>query len=90
MWPKNPGIFSCITVGLGKLVGGAAPVKEEESLRELAGSCAVTIAYHITTEALTQNQRSTAFLPYEPVPNDAPLIVAFALMVLAELHHQLQ
>lgn len=77
-------------LGLGKLVGGAAPVKEEESLRELAGGCAVTIAYHITTEALAQNQRSTAFLTYEPVPNDAPLVVAFAIMVLAELHHQLE
>lgn len=75
---------------LGRVVGGPASVGQERTLREFAASSAVTIAYHITGEALGYNQRSKSFLPLQPVPADAPLVVAFALMVLAELHHQLK
>lgn len=75
---------------LKKMVGRIKPIAQDKTFNEFAASCAVTIAYHITTEAMKNIGRDPAFLPYTPVPTHAPMVVAYSLFVLAGVRGQLQ
>ncbi|MGH8755619.1 MAG: hypothetical protein ACREU0_07330 [Burkholderiales bacterium] len=66
-----------------KDMGGTRSIPDETSLTRFAASCAATIAHHMTIEAAKTQARSAVFLPYEPVPKFAPMVVAFSLFVLA-------
>lgn len=71
-------------------MGGLRTIPDEPSCDAFTASSASTIAYHITTEAAKSLGQNVAFLPSEPVPKEAPLVVAFALLVLAGVHGQLK
>lgn len=71
-------------------MGGVRPVQNEKTLEAFAASCASTIAYHVAVEAARSQGRSAAFLPYEPVPAYAPMVVAFSLFVLAGIEGHLK
>ena len=75
---------------LKEMAGRTKPIVEDKTLNEFAASCAATIAHHITTEAIKNIGRNAAFLPYDPVPKYAPMVVAFSLFVLAGLQGQLK
>jgi hypothetical protein len=65
-----------------KRMGSKRTVADEGSLNEFAASCAATVAAKVTYDALKALGRPDAFFPYEPVPNYAPMVVAFSLFVL--------
>ncbi|MEX2257148.1 MAG: hypothetical protein WD672_00440 [Woeseia sp.] len=69
--------------------GISAGTKKHASLDEAAASGAVTLAYHVATEALKRSGHEAAFLPLEPIPKHASMVVAFSLMVLANIRAQL-
>lgn len=71
-------------------MGGTRPIHDEKSLNAFAASCASTIAYHVAVEAAKSQGRNPAFLPHEPVPTYAPMVVAFSLFVLAGIQGQLK
>ena len=68
-----------------KRMGSKGAVAEEGSLNEFAASCAATFASKVTYDALKALGRPEAFLPYEPVPKYAPMVVAFSLFVLESI-----
>jgi hypothetical protein len=74
--------------------GKLKPIAEPKTLQEMIASCAVTIVHHITHEAMKNIGRDPTFcdtlLLNNPMPKDAPLVVAFSLFVLTGLHYQLQ
>jgi hypothetical protein len=63
-------------------LGGRRPFTEDKTLEEFAASCAVTIAYHITTRAMESIGRGLVFMPSDPPPKEAPMVVAFSLSIL--------
>jgi hypothetical protein len=73
-----------------KSVGGIRPIQHEKTLEAFAASCASTIAYHVAVEAAGSQGRNASFLPFEPVPSHAPMVVAFSLFVLAGIEGHLK
>jgi hypothetical protein len=71
-------------------LGGRRPFTEDPTLEEFAASCAVTIAHYITTRSMESIGRELCFMPYNPPPKDAPMVVAFSLMILAGIYGQLE
>jgi hypothetical protein len=72
-----------------RMVGGNRPLNEHTTLEQFAASCAATVAYHVTTRAMMSIGKNL-FVPYQPVPADAPVCVAFSLYVLAAIHNHLE
>jgi hypothetical protein len=75
---------------LKKMVERTKPIAQDKTFNEFAASCAVTIAYHITTEAMKNTGHDAAFLPSTPVPKYAPMVVAYSLFLLTGIQGQLQ
>lgn len=73
-----------------KEMGGHRSVPDEPSLIAFATTCANTIAYHVTIEAARSQGHNAVFLPGEPLPKYAPMVVAFSLFVLAGIQGQLK
>lgn len=73
-----------------KSMGSARPIQDEKTLDVFAASCASTIAYHVAVEAAKSQGRNACFLPFEPVPSYAPMVVAFSLFVLAGIEGHLK
>lgn len=73
-----------------KSMGGVRSIQDEKTLEAFAASCASTIAYHVAVEAARSQGRNAAFLPYEPMPSYAPMVVAFSLFVLAGIEGHLK
>jgi hypothetical protein len=73
-----------------KSMGSVRPIQDEKTLEAFAASCASTIAYHVSVEAAKSQERNACFLPYEPVPSYAPMVVAFSLFVLAGIEGHLK
>ena len=71
-------------------MGSVRPIQHEKSLDAFAASCASTLAYHVAVEAAKSQGRNACFLPYEPVPPYAPMVVAFSLFVLAGIQGHLK
>lgn len=71
---------------LRKAVGSVKPFEKPNSLEALAASCAASIAYQVTVDAAVTIGRDVVFLPSMPVPDDAPFVLAFSLLVLAGMH----
>jgi len=78
------------TGDLKEMSGRTKPVAEPQTLEEFAASCAATIAYHVTTQARKRIGHKATFLPYDPVPNYAQMVVAFSLFVLIGIQGQLK
>lgn len=75
---------------LREMLGSLRTISRPDSIEDETASCAATIAYHVTTEALNRLGRSAAFLPLEPLPKDGAMIVTFSFFVLAGIHGQLK
>jgi hypothetical protein len=58
------------------------------TFEEFTASCAITIACHITTEAIKNIGREAVFR--NPVPSYAPMVVAYSLCLLAGIKFELQ
>lgn len=71
-------------------LGGRRPFTEDNTIEEFAASCAVTVAYHITTRSMESIARGLVFMPYEPPPKEAPMVVAFSLSILVGIYGQLE
>jgi hypothetical protein len=75
---------------LKNMVGRVRPIKESNTIDELAASCAITISMHIAHEAAKNIALSAAFLPYQQTPKQAPLIIAFSLFLLSGIEGPLK
>ena len=75
---------------LKEMFGSLKPIAEAKTLDEFAASCAVMIAFTITSEAMKSIGRDRTFMPYDPVPKDALMVVAFSLFVLVGIHGKLK
>jgi hypothetical protein len=63
---------------------------EKKVLETLAGNCTKTVAHRITSEAMSSIGRDADFSPSKPIPKDSQAIVAFGLVVVLGLSHQLK
>jgi len=71
-------------------MGSSVKVPDDTSLAMFAAGAASSIAYHIVIEAAKSQNCNPIFLPYEPVPKYAPLVVAFSLFILAGIYGHLK
>ena len=72
-------------IAFAKRMGSKKIPAEPASLSEFSASCATTISYKVTCDALKTLGRPEAFLPYDPVPKYAPMVVAFSLFILESI-----
>jgi len=69
---------------------GRRPFTEDKTLEEFAASCAITVAYHITTRSMESIGRELVFPVHEPPTKEALMVVAFSLTILAGIYGQLE
>lgn len=75
---------------LKRMLGKLKPTVKPRTFQELASSCAVTIASHITSKSMEAIDRKPAFLSGDPLLKDAPMVIAFSLFVLAGILSELK
>ena len=75
---------------IGARTGAIPQPSRKGSLKDFARSCATVTALEITSGALVSIGREPAFYPGQPVPKDAPMVIAFSLLVLSNISASLK
>lgn len=74
---------------LNYMIGEIRPIEKDRNLDEFVSSSAVSIAYIVTIEALESINKPSAFMPKSDTPKYAPLVVAYSLLILSNIHEHL-